>query len=51
MKDAIKVNCNPFIFRPEINDMDSVDESDKSAHSSVSSYINDHLLEKVDQDA
>ena len=45
---------NPLLMRQlmssraEVNDVNNVDESDKTSHGNVLNYLNNHLLDKVD---
>ena len=47
-------NMNPMLLRQlmsnrsEVNDIDSVDDSDKTSHENVLNYLNGQLLDKVD---
>ena len=47
-------NMNPMLLRQlmsnrsEVNDIDSVDDSDKTSHENVLNYLNCQLLDKVD---
>ena len=47
-------NMNPLLMRQlmssraEVNDVNNVDESDKTSHGNVLNYLNNHLLDKVD---